>query len=108
MASFEAAKSNGMSHVPTIPLDYLSEDQIRAYVVADNRLAELADWDNSKLAIELQHLISLDCADLDVCVTGFDVAEIDVILAEGNHADDTEEPVPETVSRRMLSRPFPR
>src|ERR1700677_4486551 len=52
----EAAKSLGILEVPTIRLENLSPDQVRAYVIADNRLAELAGWDESTLAIELQHL----------------------------------------------------
>src|SRR5580700_5025989 len=56
----EAAKLLGMSSVPVIRLENLSEDQIRTYILADNRLAEKAGWDNSILAIELQHLITID------------------------------------------------
>ena len=49
----EAAKLMGMAKVPTVRLENLSPDQIRAYVLADNRLAEKAGWDESTLAIEL-------------------------------------------------------
>src|SRR5262245_34418858 len=52
----EAARSLNMELVPTICLDHLSEAQRRAYIIADNRLAELAGWDRDILAIELQHL----------------------------------------------------
>jgi hypothetical protein len=51
----EAAKLLGMDQVPTICLENLTEDQIRAYILADNKLAENAAWDKSILAIELQH-----------------------------------------------------
>jgi len=77
----EAAKLLGMDQVPTIRLEGLSEDQIRAYVIADNRLAEKAGWDKSILAIELQHLLTLD-GDFDVTITGFEVSEIDLIIEE--------------------------
>src|SRR5580700_9133649 len=70
----EAAKLLGMSSVPTICLENLTEDQIRTYILADNRLAEKAGWDTSILAIELQHLISVDLA-FDVSITGFKVGE---------------------------------
>lgn len=43
---WEAAKSIGMEFVPTIRLEHLTEDQIRAYIIADNRLAEKAGWDS--------------------------------------------------------------
>jgi DNA modification methylase len=82
----EAAKLLRLKEVPTIRLENLTEDQIRAYILADNRLAELAGWDNSILAIELQHLISLN--DFDVTVTGFDVPEIDMILGEAGTESD--------------------
>ena len=88
----EAAKLLGMGRVPTISLENLTEDQIRAYILADNRLAEKAGWDNSILAIELQHLISVDL-DFDVSITGFELAEIDLILQEAGAEEKEEEPV---------------
>jgi DNA modification methylase len=88
----EAAKLLGMSSVPVIRLENLSEDQIRTYILADNRLAEKAGWDNSILAIELQHLISIDLG-FDVSITGFEVGEIDLILQEAAGKEEQEEPV---------------
>jgi hypothetical protein len=79
-ARFAAAKLLGMDQVPTIRLEGLSPDQIRAYVLADNRLAEKAGWDKSILAIELQHLMTID--KFDVTVTGFEVGEIDLTLQD--------------------------
>jgi hypothetical protein len=58
----QAANTLGINKVPTICLENLSEDQIRAYVLADNKLAENAGWDESILAIELQHLVTVDLA----------------------------------------------
>jgi hypothetical protein len=66
-----------MEQVPTIRLESLTDDQIRAYVIADNRIAEKAGWDKSILAIELQHLLTIDL-NFDVTITGFEVAEIDL------------------------------
>jgi DNA modification methylase len=78
-----AAKLLGLRRVPTISLEGLTDDQIRAYVIADNRLAERAAWDKSILAIELQHLLTLDNQlSLDVTVTGFEIPEIDGLLEE--------------------------
>ena len=91
----EAAKILGMSQVPTIRLENLNEDQIRAYIIADNKLAENAGWDKSILAIELQHLMTLDCADFDVTITGFEVPEIDIILEEARESSATLESIPE-------------
>jgi DNA modification methylase len=69
----------GIDQVPTIRLEGLSADEIRAYILADNQLATKAGWDDSILAIELQHLIAVD-SEIDVTITGFEVPEIDLIL----------------------------
>jgi hypothetical protein len=77
----EAAQLLGINEIPTICLEKLTDDQVRAYILADNRLAEKAGWDREMLAIELQYLISID-DDLDVTITGFEIPEIDLILEE--------------------------
>ncbi len=64
----EAAKLLGIEQVPTIGLEDMTEAEIRAYVIADNRLAENAGWNRELLAIELQGLIELDI-DFDVTIT---------------------------------------
>ena len=83
-----AARLLGMDRIPTIRLEGLSEDEIRSYVIADNRLAEKAGWDHSILAIELQHLLTID-GEFDVTITGFEVPEIDLIIeqARGQERD---------------------
>ena len=88
-----AAKLLGITQVPTICLDNLSEDEIRAYILADNKLAEKAGWDHSILAIELQHLTSVDL-EFDVSITGFEVGEVDLILQEAVAAEGQEEKEP--------------
>lgn len=75
----EAAKLLGMNEVPTIALRDMSEAQKRAYIIADNRLAEKAGWDEDLLAIEFQFLTE-HIPDFDVEITGFDTGEIDVLL----------------------------
>ena len=77
----EAAKQLGLGTVPTIRLEHLSEAQKRAYIIADNKLAEKAGWDREILAIELQNLLELDL-DFDVGLTGFSMPEIDVLIGE--------------------------
>jgi hypothetical protein len=74
-----AVRKLGLSEVPTIELGHLSEAERRAYVIADNRLAELAGWDRDILAIELQALSDLD-PDFDLEITGFETAELDLLL----------------------------
>jgi len=74
----EAAKLLGMSTVPTIVLDHLDPDQLRALALAENRLAELAGWDNDLLKIEMSHLLEIN---FDVELTGFDTPQIDMCRA---------------------------
>lgn len=76
-----AAKLLGMPEVPTIRLANLSQAEIRAYVLADNRLAEKAGWDREILANELQFLSDVQI-DVDVTVTGFEIPEIDLIVSK--------------------------
>ena len=73
----EAAKLLGINAVPTCQLSHLSDADKRAYILADNKLAEKAGWDRELLAIELQGLIELD---VDIELTGFEMAEIDLVL----------------------------
>lgn len=72
-----AAKLLEMDRVPTVRLSHLSAAERRAYVIADNKLALNAGWDQDLLAIELQGLIDLD---FEVELTGFSLAEIDFVL----------------------------
>jgi DNA modification methylase len=90
-----AAKLLGMESVPTLLIDHLSEDQQRAYILADNRLAELAGWEPEILATELQFLTSVDL-DFDLSVVGFETAEIDLAI-EGlaPDGDDEADKIPE-------------
>ena len=79
----EAARLEGLTHVPIIRFDHLTEAQKRAYVIADNKIAEQAGWDREILAIELGELIDLLPAEgFDVSLTGFETAEIDLLLAD--------------------------
>jgi DNA modification methylase len=79
-----AARSLGWKRVPTIALSHLSETERRAYVLADNKLALNAGWDREILAIELQGLVDLQ---FDVELTGFSLAEIDLLIEEAGDAD---------------------
>ena len=84
-----AAKLIGLTELPTVRLAEMSEAEIRAYVIADNRLAENAGWDRELLGIELQYLSELD-VDFDVTITGFELPEIDVLIAELSPQEDDE------------------
>jgi DNA modification methylase len=93
-----AAADLGMKDVPTLRLSGMTEAERRAYVIADNRLAECAGWDDAKLASELAAIAALD-ADLDLALTGFDGGELERLLeavATGPvAANDTHAPAPD-------------
>lgn len=66
----EAAKRLGLVKVPAIEVEGLTEEQKRAYILADNRLAELGEWDQNLLTSELQEIENLE---FDSSLTGFDM-----------------------------------
>lgn len=73
-----AARKLGYDKVPVIELKHMTEAQKRAYVIADNKLALNAGWDNNFLALELQDLKDQD---FDLTLLGFDDKELDALLA---------------------------
>jgi ParB-like chromosome segregation protein Spo0J len=87
----EAAKLVGMSEIPTVQVDHLTPAQIRAYVIADNKLAENAGWDRELLSLELKEL-TIEY-NYDLKLTGFETAEIDQLLGlnDADGADDVPE-----------------
>jgi len=99
-----AARKLGLAVVPVVVLDHLSATQRRALVIADNRIAENAGWDDAMLRIEIA---SLQDDDFDVSLTGFDADALAELMAgdepdaEGETDDDA---VPE-VSETPVSRP---
>ena len=75
-----AAKEEGIEEVPCVLVDYLTEAQKKAYILADNRYAQDAGWDEELLRIEIE---SLEGMDFDVSLTGFDDQEIADLFADG-------------------------
>src|SRR5216683_6146809 len=75
-----AARALGWTEVPTLCLDHLTPAQARAFTIADNRLAEVATWDDRLLAQQLKGL-SLLGLDFSLEVTGFEMGEIDLRIA---------------------------
>lgn len=99
---WQAARKLGLKSVPVIELRHLSEDERRAYIIADNRLAELAGWDRDILSIELQHLYEAPSDAFQVEITGFDGAELDALLAgQDDDAGDNENDVPDLPDRAV-------
>ena len=96
-----AAKKLGIDEVPTLLVEHLSEAQKKAYILADNKMALNAGWDDALLAIELQDLQGLD---FDLSLTGFDLDEINGLFGgdevEGlTDEDAVPEPPEEPVSK---------
>ena len=83
-ARLEAAKAEGMTEVPCVFVDYLTEAQRKAYVIADNRYAEDAGWDEEMLRAEIE---SLEGMDFDVLLTGFDEAELSDLFKDPGSTD---------------------
>jgi ParB-like chromosome segregation protein Spo0J len=88
-ARFEALKSMGRTDVLVLVLDHLTEAQARGYLIADNKIAEFANWDDGKLALELKGLIEI-AEDFEIEDTGFDTGEIDVIIQALDASDPDE------------------
>ena len=101
---FAAARALKLASVPTICLDHLTDEQRRAYALADNRIAESAGWDAEVLSLELRELDALSL-DFDLEVTGFDGFELDGLIdppapvAKADPADAVPEAVGPAVTR---------
>jgi ParB-like chromosome segregation protein Spo0J len=102
-----ACRELGWTEVPTLCLDHLTPAQARAFTIADNRLTEIATWDDRMLAQQLKDL-SLLGLDFSLEVTGFEVAEIDLRIASlddmPEQDDDPADAVPEVSAGPPLSK----
>src|ERR1039457_5216899 len=89
-----AARQLGLEQVPVVVLDHLSEIQKRAYILADNKLAELGGYDDELLASQLAELRD---AEIDLQLLGFGDDELRALLADADRGDveaDVEEAIP--------------
>ena len=80
----EAAKREGMTKVPCVWVEHLTEAQKKAYILADNRLAELASWD---MDIVDSELADLETIVFDISLTGFEAIDVDLSIFEEDDAD---------------------
>lgn len=78
------AKQIGMSKVPCIFVEDLTEEQKRAYIIADNKLTELGEWDDEILKIELGELKELN---FDVSLTGFEIGDLNFDFGDDEQED---------------------
>ena len=87
------AKKLGMKEVPCLFIEDLTEEQKRAYIIADNKLAEDAGWDKELLKIELEDLKNMN---FDITLTGFELEDFDFSMDESEVIEDEfDETVPE-------------
>lgn len=107
-ARIEAARRLGLMTVPAIRVDHLSEGELRLFRIADNKLATLSGWDREILAEEFEILIEHE---IELDVSGFEIAEIDALIVEADARDDigrdgpaTEDDIP-VVGDAAVSRP---
>lgn len=99
----EAARAAGLKTIPVVRATHLTQPQVRAYCIADNRLSEKSAWDKQALATELEFLTEyIDLADI-----GFEVAEADIIFeeaAEANNPQSVEDELPNLAATSPATR----
>ncbi len=107
-ARYEAAKKLGLKTVAIIRIDHLNPAQIRAYTIADNRLAELATWDESILAAEFEFLVEAEFngeLDTSITITGYDIGQIDFLTHHtGTGSSDNETSIAPDLQKTAVSR----
>lgn len=97
-----AAKEEGLTEVPCVFAEHLTEAQKRAYILADNRLALNAGWDAEMLAVELSELQG---ADFDISLLGFDDAELNRLLGGAENVRDDDFDVDGELQKPALTKP---
>ena len=106
---FEAARLEGLTDVPILRFSHLTEAEKRAYAITDNRIAEQAAWDRQLLSVELGELSDLlPIEGLDISLTGFEIPEIDLLIAgraKSRSAPEDVAPQPASPSGYTARRP---
>lgn len=98
-----AAKQLGLKTVPVVQIEHLSQAQVRALRIADNRLTELSTWDEAALKAEFAILSDLDLT-FDLNITGFEAPEIDLLLSGPDQEAAEEAPPAPPRSEDAVSR----
>ena len=96
-----AAKEEGMTEVPCVFADHLTEAQKKAYIIADNRMALDAGWDEELLRVEIE---ALQADAFDLALTGFDEKELSKLFDDGNETEDDGFNVEEELKRPVFSK----
>ena len=97
-----AAKEEGITEVPCVFVEHLTEAQKRAYIIADNRLALNAGWDTEMLSVELADLQGVD---FDLSLLGFDDSELNKLMGNINDVKDDDFDVDSELSRPAITKP---
>ena len=101
VARVEAARRAGYDELPVLVASNLSAADIKAYRIADNKLAEMSSWDRDVLKLEFEGILEIDNT-FDLQFTGFDTAEIDLVLnpidASEDESPDDDAPAPNAVA----------
>ncbi|MCD8367800.1 MAG: site-specific DNA-methyltransferase [Clostridiales bacterium] len=97
-----AAKEEGINEVPCVFADHLTEAQKKAYIIADNRMAMDAGWDEELLRVEIE---ALQGEDFDVSLTGFDDKEIAALFDDGSEVKEDDFDVDAELEKPAFSKP---
>jgi DNA modification methylase len=102
----EAAGSIGLKTVPILRITDLSETELRAFMLADNRIAESAGWDREILALELNELqVALPEIGLDLDITGFEAAQVEAVISDFSESQtNPAEEIPD-IEQVAMARP---
>ena len=96
-----AAKEEDMTEVPCVFADHLTEAQKKAYIIADNRMAMDAGWDEELLRVEIE---ALQADAFDLALTGFDEKELSKLFDDGNETEDDDFDVSEELKKPVFSK----
>lgn len=101
----EAARLLALKTVPTVTLSSMTAAQKKAYILADNKLALNAGWDNELLGLELEELLTIDST-FDLSATGFEIAEVDALIdgLKAEHSGNPSDDIIPQVQKRAVSR----
>lgn len=103
-ARLMAAKKLGLNRVPVIRADHLSEQEIKTYRLADDRIAEDGQWDKNLLRVELNEILEID-ENFDLTLSGFETVEIDNLLVlEDGGQTEKQDSAPEVNSAPRIAR----
>ena len=97
-----AAKEEGMTEVPCVFAEHLTEAQKKAYIIADNRMAMDAGWDEELLRVEIE---SLEAEAFDLSLTGFDEKELSKLFDDGNETEDDDFDVDAELEKPPITQP---